>query len=77
MPDCPECAQARQIVQTWIDQQGHDRCWYYPDLFRRLASLFGLPATKEPRLPPRNEFEAGCRRYQDEEYGAGNRASSL
>jgi hypothetical protein len=51
-----------------VDKQGHERCWYYPDLFRRLATLFEVVPTVEPQLPPRPEFELGCRRYQDEEY---------
>jgi len=67
---CSSCAETKQIVQTWLDEQGHDRCWYYPDLFLKLVKLFGLSPKLEPKLPPRKEFEAGCARYQDEEYGA-------
>lgn len=66
---CPDCIQTRKIVQSWLDQQGHDRCWYYPDLFRSLVKLLGLSATKAPKLPPRREFEEGCKRYQSEEFG--------
>lgn len=59
---------AKAILQEWIDQQGHERCWYYPDLFNRLIKVYGIETTKEPNLPPRCEFEEGCRRYQEEEY---------
>jgi hypothetical protein len=59
---------ARAIVQQWVDEQGHERCWYYPDLFRELAALMDVTPTREPALPPRAEFERGCKRYQDEEY---------
>jgi hypothetical protein len=57
------------IIQAWTDQQGHERCWYYPDLFNELASLLGVIPKTEPCLPPRKEFEEGCRRYQEQEYG--------
>jgi hypothetical protein len=60
--------QARALLQGWVDKQGHDRCWYYPEVFRELAALLGVKATVPEGLPPRPEFEVGCRRYQDEEY---------
>lgn len=62
-------AQTRAIIQEWVDKQGHDRCWYYPDLFRRLAALHDIRPTVDPVLPAREEFERGCDRFQDEEYG--------
>jgi hypothetical protein len=61
-------AQARSILQEWVDQQGHNRCWYYPDLFRRLCDLYGIKPTVEPHLPPEEEFKAGCDKYRGEEY---------
>lgn len=67
--ECANCVQSKAILQEWVDQQGHERCWYYPDLFVRLAELLGVRATKKPNLPPRAEFEEGCRRYQEKEYG--------
>ena len=60
--------EARAVVQKWMDKQGHDRCWYYPDLFRKLAEILGVKPSKDISLPPREEFEEGCRRYQQEEY---------
>lgn len=61
--------EARNVIQEWVDRQGHDRCWYYPDLFRKLAEIFEIKPTKDPQLPPLEEFKKGCERYQDEEYG--------
>ncbi|MBI2666715.1 hypothetical protein HYX13_03830 [Candidatus Woesearchaeota archaeon] len=61
--------EAREALQQWVDQQGHDRCWYYPDIFNRLVKILGVKASKNPELPPRKEFERGCQRYQEEEYG--------
>ncbi len=64
-----QAVKAKKIIQTWIDKQGHDRCHYYPELFNQLAELFEIKATKKPKLPPRKEFEKGCKNYQNEEYG--------
>ncbi len=61
--------EARELIQTWTDKQGHDRCWYYPELFERLKKLYDIRPRIDPALPPRAEFEEGCRRYQTEEYG--------
>jgi hypothetical protein len=63
--------EARAVLIEWINKQGQDRCWYYPDLFRRLCEVLGVRAQVEPCLPPRAEFEEGCRRYADEEYDSG------
>lgn len=57
------------LVQSWLNKQGHERCWYYPELFNHLAAALGLKATVAPGLPPRQEFERGCDRYQAEQYG--------
>ena len=61
-------SQAREVLQRWVDNQSHDRCWYYPDLFRELAAILEVSPTKEPSLPPLEEFKEGCRRYQQEEF---------
>ncbi|OGJ54121.1 hypothetical protein A3D11_03145 [Candidatus Peribacteria bacterium RIFCSPHIGHO2_02_FULL_49_16] len=61
--------ESKEIIQEYVDQQGHNRCWYYPDLFRSLVKLFEVDASKEPALPPLEEFKEGCRRYQQEEFG--------
>jgi hypothetical protein len=58
----------KKIIREWLDQQGHDRCWYYPDIFNRLVRELELKPTKEPALPAREEFERGCRKYADEQY---------
>lgn len=58
----------RRITQAWLDKQGHDRCWYYPDLFREIAKTLGLKPSKLPALPSLPQFQEGCRRYQREEY---------
>lgn len=56
------------ILQEWIDKQSHERCWYYPDLFNKIAQTLDIKPTKNPSLPPINEFKKGCEKYQKEEY---------
>jgi hypothetical protein len=60
---------AKTILQDWANKQGHERCHWHPEILQKLADLFGVEPTVEPELPPRAEFEEGCKRYQDEEYG--------
>ena len=61
-------SEAKKIVQEWVDKQGHERCWYYPDLFRRLINVFEITPTRDPALPSLEEFQKGCEKYQREEY---------
>ena len=68
----PVVNRARELIQSWLDKQGHDKCWYYPDIFRELAGLFGLAPTVdggEANPMPLSEFQGGCQRYQLEQYG--------
>ena len=60
--------ETRTIIQEWLDKQGHERCWYYPDLFNKLAKVLEIKPTKNPSLPLKEEFKKGCERYQEEEY---------
>lgn len=66
---CTHCEATKAILQDWLDKQGHERCWYYPDLFEALAKLHGVTMKESPSLPARAEFEAGCKKYQEEEFG--------
>ena len=63
-----EASEVRQIVQSWLDKQGHDRCWYYPEIFTELARVLDLRGVKPSQLPTLAEFKAGCERYQREQY---------
>ncbi|MFO0705103.1 MAG: hypothetical protein U0517_04065 [Candidatus Andersenbacteria bacterium] len=46
-------------VQIWIDKQGHDRCWYYPEIFAVIVDALGIKAQLQPALPPLPEFKGG------------------
>lgn len=73
---CPACdgrgfvlgqyQDAKSLLQQWVDKRGHDRCWYYPEIFNQLCVALDVEV-KAPELPTRSEFETGCRRYQDEQ----------
>lgn len=58
----------KETMQQWVDKQGHDRCWYYPELFQVLAREFGITPNRPPNLPSLEEFKIGCERYQAEEF---------
>ena len=60
--------EAKKILEEWIDKQGHERCWYYPDLLEELIKIYGVTSSKSPSLPPLEEFKKGCLKYQEEEY---------
>lgn len=60
-------ARIRGLVAGWLGKQGHDRCWYYPDIFAAIAEELGLQVG-ERGLPTREEFADGCRRYQEAEF---------
>lgn len=60
--------QIRKILQEWVDKQGHDRCWYYPELFLEICKILEITPSKEPKLPPEEEFKLGCDKYRGEQY---------
>ena len=65
-------SQIRTLVEEWATKQGHERCWYYPEVFRAIAEICGSNVSFlgcEIGWPTRAEFEAGCRKYTDEQYG--------
>lgn len=62
-------AQAKRALLDYIHKQGHDACWYYPDIFNELCIIFDIPIPKRI-LPPRAEFKFGCEKFRDEMYGS-------
>lgn len=63
--------QIRLLIEEWANKQGHDSCWFYPDIFRQIA-LIVEAKIKTQNLPPLEEFKVGCCRYQKEIYGIEN-----
>ena len=60
--------EVKEVMQEWIDKQGHDRCWWHPELFSRLAKILEVEPSVELLLPPEEEFRQGCERYRLELY---------
>jgi hypothetical protein len=59
-------------LQNWIDKQGHNKCWYYPEIFRRLCDLLNVKPSVAPYIPTEDEFIPECKRYyQEEVHGSG------
>ena len=57
----------KKLVQEWANKQGHESCWYYPEIFRAIAEELEIKIDP-PSLPPRTEFRKGCERYEGEIY---------
>lgn len=49
----------RQAVEEWNNKQGHDKCHYYPEIFRKILDLLGIPENKNVELSEA-EFQSGC-----------------
>jgi hypothetical protein len=60
--------QCRTLLTRWVGERRHARCWYYPEIFRQLCEVLNVQAD-EPTRVSRQEFETGCRRFTDEEFG--------
>ncbi len=58
----------KALLVEWKNKQGHDGCWYYPELFRQMAAVLEVDVALTPTIS-RQEFMGGCNRFQDEVYG--------
>jgi hypothetical protein len=65
MTDLEKLAAIKACIQEWNDKSGHDRCWYYPDIFQKIATIAGVTLSQQAVLPTRKEFE----QYQDDQFG--------
>lgn len=55
-------------IEEWANKQGHDRCWYYPDIFAIIVKVLGINVSSTPTLPSPDEFKVGCALYHKEQY---------
>ena len=69
---CERCDQARVILQECANRQGHNKCWWNPEVLQSLMTLFDIQSTVEPCLPPKEEFNQQCGVYADKLYGVDN-----
>lgn len=68
MNDSEKLQKATNSLQKWVNKQGHDKCWYYPDIFLELCQIFDIEPHSHPNLPSPEDFNKGCLRYQKEIY---------
>jgi hypothetical protein len=69
---CEKCDNIKSIVEEWINKQGHDKCWYYPDLFHKLIKELNIKLSLDQlveKLPTKEGFKAGCDKYIQETFG--------
>ena len=69
--DAEKLTAIEAAVVEWMQKQGHDRCWYYPEIFQRILDVLELTEAAPPQYATRltkTEFEAGCRRYAADLY---------
>jgi len=66
--DSVKVEKIKSIIYEWTNKQGHESCWYYPDVFHQIANIVGIKVGT-PAVIPREEFCKGCKRYQEDLYG--------
>lgn len=60
-------ALARDVLQEWVSRKGHERCWYYPEIFEKLCEYLEIETNLDPKLPPRPEFRSFCQKFENEQ----------
>ncbi len=58
----------KKILQELANRQGHNKCWYNPEVIKELLELYEIKPTVSPNLPSPEEFAQGCFNYQKELY---------
>ncbi len=56
--------EVRAVLQDWASNTGHDKCWHHPEILKRLCQIVGVSVDNDPCLPPREEFQQGCKAYE-------------
>lgn len=64
---CDRCEMARSLLENWANKQGHERCWWHPDILTALANALDVKIPP-PILPLQAEFSKGCDIYKAEQY---------
>lgn len=67
LSSCKKCNKVQKILKEWVKKKSHDKCWYYPELFNKLVQVFDIKV-ESLELPSKEEFDQGCKKYQDEIY---------
>lgn len=62
------CERTEELLKSWVDKQSHNKCWFYPEIFRELCSLHRVYPSLPDLLPSQEEFKEGCDKYRRELY---------
>lgn len=54
----------RGIVKRWAQARGHDRCWYYPELFMELCRELDIEVPPTCVEISEAEFKEGCNKFR-------------
>lgn len=68
---CETCDNLKQAVQAWINKQGHNACWFYPEIFGYIAGTLGL-SYPDMHMPSEQDFQDGCKRFTKQIYGTSS-----
>lgn len=64
------------LIKEWDKKQGHDKCHYYPEIFRAIATKLGIVLKNDPPEMTQEKFDAGCKQYQSELFNVQFRRTS-
>lgn len=65
---CEKCDQVRAEILAWANKQGHDQCWYYPEIFIAIAEILDMSLEIKPKLPPQHVFREHCQQWESTIY---------
>lgn len=58
----------RSYIEDWISKQDHDKCWYYPEIFKQICEVLEIPYEKQKlNSITKEEMKRGCDKFIDEE----------
>lgn len=60
----------KELIESFYNQTGHNKCHYYPDIFKEIAIIVGIKPEhiNLDSLPELTEFKNGCEQFQNELY---------
>jgi UDP-glucose 6-dehydrogenase len=64
---CKKCEDTRSLLLELANRQGHDRCWWNPEILQQLFAIHEI-VVPSPILPTESEFREGCNTFTEELY---------
>lgn len=60
--------EVKNVIREWDEKRGHERCWYFPELFKKIADIVGVELMNGPYVPTPEQAARGCERYWKEQF---------